>query len=147
MNTLRQVTVLTVVFILIGLGLLVAGTVMAWQTRSFIASAITARGEVVGLEPNRSGTRGGTTYFTVFTFKDATGQSHTSRTSSSQNPPPFQVGSEITVLYPVGLPESARIKSFSTLWLLPTFLCVIGFGMAGIGAAALYAARKTYGDD
>jgi hypothetical protein len=147
MNTLRQVTVLTVTFVIVGIGLLVAGTVITLQTRSFIASAIATDGKVVGLEPSNSGTRNKTTYFTVFAFKDAAGQTHTIRTTSSQNPPPFQVGSEITVLYPVGLPESARIKSFSTLWLIPTFFFVIGFGLAGIGALPLHAARKTYGGE
>jgi hypothetical protein len=145
--TPRQLTILTIAFVLIGSVLLVAATIMTLQTRSFIASAIATNGKVVGLEPSNSGTRNKTTYFTVFSFKDAAGQTHTIRTTSSQYPPPFQVGSEITVLYPVGLPESAQIKSFSMLWLTPTFLFVMGFGFAGIGSLALHAVRKTYGGE
>jgi len=145
MNTVRKLTLLTVLFIIIGFGLLIAGTVITQQTRSFIASAIAARGQVVGLEPNDSDFNKRTTYFTVFAFKDSTGQPHQIRTTSSQYPPPFQVGNEITVLYPVGLPESAQIKSFSTLWLMPTVFFVLGFGFVGIGAGALCAVRKTYG--
>jgi hypothetical protein len=140
MDTLRRVTVVTVVFIVLGIGLMAAGTTRIIQTRTFIASATAADGQVVDLEPNHRSRR--TTDYAVFAFKDATGLSHTNRTTSAHRPPPFPVGSKITVLYPVGLPESAQIKSFRTLWFLPTLLFGFGFSFTAIGVAALRAARK-----
>jgi hypothetical protein len=61
-------------------------------------------------------------------------------------PPPFEIGSKITVLFPRDHPEFARFKSFRTLWFIPTFLFVLGCAFAGIGILALFAVRKTYGN-
>jgi hypothetical protein len=116
------------------------------QTRSFIRSSKVARGQVIDLEPHhRAGGRrlGGGGYVTVFTFTDAVGQSHTARTDGAQNPPTHQIGDSVEVLYQAGRPESARIRSFQTLWLLPILLGGPGIFFAAIGGGGLVAGNKS----
>ena len=144
MTMYRQVTVLTLSFVIVGLGLLVVAAVLSLQTRSFMASAVATPGWVVGLEPSHSGHA---TYYTVFAYADERGMPHTNRTDWAQNPPPFSIGSQITVLFPPSRPEAAQIKSFSALWLIPTVLWGFGLGFTVVGTLAFFAARKTYGND
>ena len=76
---------------------------------------------------------------------DASDHAHTVRTSWAQHPQPYNVGDRIVVLYPLDSPDDARIRSFSSLWLLPTILGAIGFVFPAIGLFAFISARKTYG--
>ena len=137
----RQVTLLALFFVIVGLGFLVAATLVSLQTREFVASAVSTTGLVVALEPGHRG------YYTVFTYADDHGQPHTDRTDSAEDPAPFRVGSRITALYLPNLPEAARIKSFRTLWLLPAVLWGFGLGITLAGTFGFIAARKTYGHD
>ena len=146
MSILRQVTALTVAFVLVGLGLLIASAFLTWQTSNFIRTSKTAPGRVVDLEwcSGSSGHGGG--YRTVFSFTDSYGQAHTVRTKSWQNPPTHRIGAAVEVLFQPMVPEEASIRSFQTLWLIPTVLAGLGVAFAGIGGGAFVAARKTYGD-
>ena len=85
-------------------------------------------------------------YVTVFAFTDGSGQAHTVRTKSAQNPPTHQIGAAVEVLFQPESPEDANIRSFQTLWLIPSILAGFGFGFAGIGGYAFAVGRKTYGD-
>lgn len=148
MNPRRQVTALAVFFFLIGVGLLAITAISLWQTQHFIRTSARASGRVADLEyhagpAGRGGGRGG--FVTVFTFADSSGQAHTARTSDWQNPPTHQIGDAVTVLYQPTNPEAAKIESFSTLWILPTFLGFFGLAFTIIGAVAFVAGRRTYG--
>lgn len=150
MNNFRQARVFTAAFFFVGVGLVAASAFLAWQTWTFMRTSKSAPGRVVDLEwrdgsAGRRGSSGGG-YATVFTFMDASGQAHTVRTKSAQNPPTHQVGVPVEVLYPPTCPKDARIHSFSTLWLTPTFLLGFGVAFAGIGGYGFVVARKTYGD-
>jgi hypothetical protein len=149
MNTLRQITVLTAGFFLVGVGLLAAGAFLVWQTSTFIHASGAVTGRVVDLEwrdgsGGRRGSGGG--YVTVFTFTDGSGLAHTVRTKSAQNPPTHQVGAVVEVLFPPACPEDARIRSFQTLWVAPAIFFGFGVAFTGVGGYAFLAARKTYGD-
>ena len=141
MNTLRQVRVLSAAFCLVGIGLLAASAFLACRTSTFIHTSRTALGRVVELEGNRRGR-----YVTVFTFPDASGQIRTARTKSAQNPPTHPIGATVEVLFQPTNPEDARIRSFKTLWDIPTFLAGFGVLFAGVGGYAFVAGRKTYGE-
>jgi hypothetical protein len=145
MNTLRQITVLTAAFFLVGVGLLVASGFLVWQTSTFIRTSKSVPGRVVDLEWCK-GSSGAGGYRTVFTFTDGFGQAHTVRTESVQNPPTHRIGAAVEVLFQPASAEKAKIRSFKTLWLIPTVLAGFGVGFAGIGGCAFVAARRTYGD-
>jgi hypothetical protein len=72
---------------------------------------------------------------------------HAYRTTVAEYPAPFSVGDRITVLFQPADPSPARIKSFRSLWIIPTFLLGFGLGFMGIGGAAFNAARNTYGKE
>ena len=147
MNVLRQTTALAVAFVLVGIACLGAGMFQFIRVRTFVRTSVTAAGRVVDLEYRSSGSGknhvGG--YVTVFTFADDSGQTHTARTSSAQNPAMHQVANEVVVLYQPGSPAEARIRGFQTLWFVPTILAGFGFAFSGVGTLAFVAARKTYG--
>ena len=63
------------------------------------------------------------------------GQSIVKQHGISSNPPSFQVGQEIDVLYEPGNPNNARINKWMDLYFVPVLLGGLGlvFGVAGIG--------------
>jgi hypothetical protein len=140
----RQVTAIATFFILIGLASLIAGAIFFLRTSEFLAIAKTAPGRVIRLDPDTDNHHN-ITYHTVFTFDDDSRSSHTIRTSYSQRPQPYDVGDRIVVLYPLDSPDDARIRSFSSLWLLPTILGAIGVVFPAVGLFAFISAHKTYG--
>jgi hypothetical protein len=144
MSNLRQISAVAAFFILVGVGCLIAGGVLCFRTRAFLASAKTTSGSVIRLEPS-TGSHGETMYHIIFTFTDDSGSRHTVRTSYSQHPQPYQIGDPVVVLYQPASPESARIRSFSSLWLAPVVLGAIGVTFPIVGLFAFSAARKTYG--
>ena len=144
MQTVRQAQIVAAVFFLLGFGLLVTATYYFFVTRSFVRTADTVRGRVIALEQRSggSGKSGTIGYAAVFTFTDASGQDHTVRQTSAQNPPTHKVGDEVVVLYHPSSPDEARIRGFRTLWILPTILAAVGGGFACVGAVAFFSARK-----
>src|SRR5580704_61042 len=115
MNPFRQVAAVATLFILVGVGCFIAGAILCLHTRAFIATAKTASGSVVGVDPGTD-SHGAPTYHTVFSFTDDSGATHTIRASYSQSPPPYRIGDQVAVLYQPASPESARVRSFVSLW-------------------------------
>jgi hypothetical protein len=147
MTVYRQVTVLSALFLLIGVSLLIASVVEVFDVRTFVSSAQTAVGHVVGLEDQSHVSKGQSVsgFVTVFEFSDANGKSHICRSSSAENPAPYQIGDAVTVLYRQESPQDARIRHFRTLWLLPTILSSVGAVFTIVGLVTFVAGRKSYG--
>jgi len=145
MNPHRQGTAVSVTFFFLGIGLLVAAGIFTWRTQAFIAQSVSTQGRVVELEYRSAiRARSGGGEVTVFTFTDTTGRQHTNRAGAAQSPPTHQVGDTVTVLYSASQPETAQIRAFRTLWILPTFLGGFGVAFTVVGLVALVAVRKTY---
>ena len=82
---------------------------------------------VTNLEPVR-GRRGRTSYKAWFTFRDtATNHSYTVKSRWSSNPPSFQRGQRVEVLYPAENPEEAVANTFTEVF----FWALVG-GIAGL---------------
>lgn len=64
----RQVTLLALFFVIVGLRFLVAAPLVSLQTREFVASAVSTPCLLVAWEP------GHRVYYTVFTYADDHGQ-------------------------------------------------------------------------
>jgi hypothetical protein len=144
MNPLRQTYFIATLFVLVGVGCLIAGVVVFFHTRAFITSAKTTSGRVVRLDPDTDNHHN-IIYHTVFTFTDDSGSPHTIRTSYAQRPQPYRIGDPVTILYQPASPESARIRSFGSLWLAPTILGSVGVIFPTVALLAFSAARRTYG--
>lgn len=131
---------LSVLFGVIGLGLLAGAIALALNTRSFISTAKRAQGSVIELIEKRD-SDGSVTYKPVVAFTADSGASVNFTSSFSSNPPAYDVGEGVEVLYAPDNPNKARIRGFGSLWLGPTILGGIGAVFASIGFGILIASR------
>ncbi len=107
------------------------------------ASWTRAEGTVIRLERKRStGRKSGSTYYPVFRFNAADGQSYEVRSNYGSNPPSHKRGEKVSVLYPQDNPDDAIMDSFGALFLLPLFFAVFGTFFFGFGFIMSYSARK-----
>jgi hypothetical protein len=99
------------------------------HTRTFLATAVTAPGEVIALERRRSSqSSGGGTYYPVVQFQLPNGERVRFEGQVGSAPPAYQEGQRVEVLYNPEQPRSARIRSFLELW----FLATLFTGMGGL---------------
>ncbi|MQY36366.1 hypothetical protein SRB17_43650 [Streptomyces sp. RB17] len=128
---------------------LVVGLILAGVSVSFLANAERARGTVVSLEwrtdhsgpSRRTRVRDKSMAYPVVEFTSADGTRRTFRDSTGSNPPAYEEGERVEVLYRAASPEDARIDGFASLWLLPLVFGGIGLVVAGIGTAVALATR------
>ncbi|MDO0935129.1 DUF3592 domain-containing protein [Streptomyces sp. DG2A-72] len=129
---------------------LVVGLILAGVSVSFLADAERARGTVVSLEW-RNDHNGATrekrqndkpTAYPVVAFTSADGTSRKFRDSTGSNPPSYEEGERVEVLYRADSPDDARINGFASLWLLPLIFGGIGLVFAGIGTAVAVVGRR-----
>ncbi|MYW65113.1 DUF3592 domain-containing protein [Streptomyces sp. SID8379] len=124
---------------------LTIGLIMTGVSVSFLASAERAQGTVVSLEWSQggsgSGSRGtsrsgsGPTAHPVVAFTPAGGGLTTFRSSTGTNPPAYERGERVEVLYRADDPGDAQINGFASMWLLPLIFTGIGLLISGIGTA------------
>jgi len=113
-----------IVFILVGGLLVLIGVFLFIRTRISIGKAQKAKGKVIQLVyiPGENG--GG--YAPMYQFRTVDGKSIEVLDELSTNPPQFQVGQEIDVLYDSRNPEKARINKWLYLYFVP-------LGVGGMG--------------
>lgn len=116
---------------LVGIVFLGLGGWWGWDTWTFVKRAEPAIGRVERFVQSASKrrvngvTRESTTHYPVFSFRDAKGTSHMVTSSTGSGKPAYEAGQEVPVLYDPAAPDSARINSFSNLWLFPVAFCGI----------------------
>lgn len=72
-------------------------------------------------------------YAPTFTFKAIDGRDYSVTSDVASNPPSFEVGEEVRIVYIKSNPGSAKIDSFWQLWLVETVLGFLGIFFAGAG--------------
>ena len=131
---------LGMVFSLVGGLLALIGVFLFIRTRIFIGNAQAAKGTVIQMVYSRtsssSGSGGG--YAPVYQFRTLDGQTIMIQDSLSSNPPQFQVGQEIDVLYESGNPQKARINKWMNLYFVPVLLGGMGLIFGGVGIAIVF---------
>jgi len=128
------------VFLLSGIGLLIAAARYVRRTRAFLSRAAEATGEVVALEKEpATGTGDLCTYRPVVSFQSRSGQRTQFAALAHSNPPEYQVGDPVRVLYDPERPQEACIRSFTQLWLLAVLLGGLGLIFTALGAGLLLA--------
>lgn len=129
---------------------LVIGLVLAGQSVSFLTDAKRAPGTVVALEWRHDSSstsrkkRGNDepAAYPVVEFTPADGTARTFRSSTGSNPPSYDEGDQVEVLYRADSPDDARINGFASLWLLPLIFGGIGLLIAGIGTVVALVGRR-----
>ncbi|SED57029.1 Protein of unknown function [Streptomyces sp. 2224.1] len=134
---------IAVALIALGAVFLVLALVLAGVTASFLSDAKRTRGSVVSLEwrEDDHGEDHTPVAYPVVEFTSADGMPRRFRSSTGSNPPSYEKGDRVEVLYRAGAPEDARLNGFASLWLLPLIFGGTGLAMS-VGGTALAMARR-----
>ena len=81
----------------------------------------TITGTVIEMEESDTSEGGCCVYAPVIEF-NVNGQSYTSEGGNASNPPEYQVGEQVSVLYDPADPETAQINKWSERWLFPIII-------------------------
>ncbi|MFF3492086.1 DUF3592 domain-containing protein [Streptomyces sp. NPDC002795] len=127
---------------------LVVGLILTWSSVSLLREADRTTGRVVALQWRDADTGSSRTSrgrdepsaYPVVEFATTDGTAHTFRSSTGSNPPSYEEGERVEVLYRADAPEDARINGFLSLWLLPLI-----FGGIGLIAAAVATGIAVFG--
>ena len=126
--TLKQLTG-PAIFMLAGLLFFAIGSGMTMRQRTLEGQGIEVPGVVVNLQENYDSD--GSTYTPVVQFKTSSGQSIEFVSSYSSNPPAYDVGESVTVVYPPENPADAIIKGDGQL--LHIIFMLLGGIVAAVG--------------
>jgi len=132
-TTLKQLTG-PAIFMLAGLLFFAIGSGLTMHQRTLESQGIEAPGMVVDLQENYDSD--GSTYAPVVQFKTNSGQSIEFVSSYSSSPPAFDVGENVTVVYPPDSPSDAIIKGDGQI--LHIIFMLVGGGVAAIGLYLLF---------
>jgi hypothetical protein len=117
----------------LGVGCLLLGGYLAWNTLSFARDGARATGEVVGYHENRDGDE--TKYRPRIRFRTANGEIVTVAGQLAASTRRFAVGTEVPMVYKVTKPTEARVGLFVDNWL---GACIaVAIGMAGLAGGYL----------
>lgn len=108
-------------FILLGSAFVVIGGIWMHRTSEFRTASLRAEGVVVEMVNIGRGR-----YAPVFEFDDQTGRRHRIYFRHASNPPRFEAGEQVQVLYAPDDPAGARIDSLLGLWLGPGIFVLLG---------------------
>lgn len=78
-------------------------------------------GNVVRLEESNSSEGGCCVYSPVIEF-NANGQTYSFESGNASDPPAYDIGQEVSVLYDPANPETAQINSFIERWVFPIII-------------------------
>src|SRR5688500_14533016 len=114
----------------LGVGCLLLGSYLSWQTLSFARYAARATGEVVGYHEIKDGND--TRYRPRVRFKTATGEIITVAGQLSAGSKRFAEGTRVPMVYKVSKPTEARVALFTDNWLGASIAALVGLvGLAG----------------
>lgn len=143
---MKALSIIKYVFGLLGIAMLVGTFFLYRSTEAFLATSMKAEGSVVALVTSRS--NDSTTYRPVVQFTTQDGQAVEFTSSSGSNPPSYNKGERVEVLYSPTAPQEAKINGFFSLWGGAVILGILGGVFFLIGAGiALFGAFKGQKDD
>ena len=128
--------IIGIVFSLVGGLLFAIGAFLFIRTRLFLGRAQEVKGTVIRMVYSHSSDGGGG-YSPVYQFRTIEGQVIEKQDHLSTNPPMFQEGQQIDVLYDPANPQGARIKKFWSLYFASILLSGMGIIFGGIGIVLL----------
>jgi len=141
---LKPFSIAKYLFVLVGAGMLIGAIGWHSSTRHFLARASRAHGTVVALlqhHSSNSSNNSSITYSPVVRFNDGS-QDVQFNSSSSSNPPSYNIGETVPVLYLASNPYNAKIDSFFALWGGSLILAVLGGAFLLVGGGLIYVPRQ-----
>jgi hypothetical protein len=128
--------IIGIVFSLVGFLLAAIAVFVLIRTRIFVNSSQEVKGTVVRMV-YRANSKGGGGYAPVVQFNTIEGRRVEISDSLSSNPPQFQEGQVVDVLYDPQAPNRARIKKWLNLYFIPLLLGGLGLVFGGVGGILL----------
>lgn len=129
------------IFAAIGTTLLVVALWRYARERGFAARAQRVTGEVVALDLSRNSDGGGT-YHPVIRFVTRAGDSVQVRSNAGCNPPCWDVGDRVDVLYDPARPAQARTATFFGQHIASFVFGILGLVFSAVGYAWLFVVRR-----
>lgn len=129
------------IFLIIGLLMLVGGGFLANHNYQFVQQSVSQQGSVIDLE--RSKSDDSYVYHPVVSFVTPDDQTIEFRSSVGSNPPSYQVGETVEVIYLPMEPHKAKINSFFSLWFVEMILAILGLVFFLIGFLPLLFMRSS----
>ena len=128
---MKTMNVIKYVFAIIGACMLAGAFVICSSTASFLERSVTAQGTVEELIRSRSSDS--VSYYPLVQFITSDGQQVEFQTNSGSNPPLYDQGERVSVLYEPSSPQAAKIDGFFSLWGGALIVGGIGLVFALIG--------------
>jgi hypothetical protein len=123
------------VFTLIGFGILISGIFAIFKVRRQLAGSAKAMGKVLALG-TISGQRG-YLYCPQVEFAIPNGQTFRFQSEVGSQPPAYQVGQPVRVVYQITSPTKAEIDSPANLWFAPGCMLLMGLSFSFLGLVLL----------
>ena len=129
---------IVILLFILGAGLLAASFHFTNERLTLIRNGLRAEGIVTAIEKrettcrnNNSGGSGKrrycTSYVSVIGYKDNLNKDQSFTTDFSSNKPPYAMNEKVQVLYIADHPETARVHSFISMWMVPGMCGFFGF--------------------
>ena len=120
-----------ILFPIIGIFLILGGKSSYNSTSDFIDNSLVEQGQVINLLERES--EDSITYAPVIRYSDLEGKNHEFVSGASSNPPSYQIGESVEILYLKSNPERVEVKSFFSLWGGATIMFLIGIAFFSFG--------------
>jgi Protein of unknown function (DUF3592) len=118
-------------FLLIGLCVLISGIISVFKVRRGLANSAKTKGKVIafGIISGQCGNL----YCPQVAFQIPNGQTFRFQSEVGTQPPSYQVGQQVQVVYQTTNPNQAEIDSAMTLWFAPGCMSLFGLGFMVMG--------------
>ncbi len=116
--TNNQKLLLTLIFLASGLAFLGVAGWLYLQESQFAINALTTEGRVIGLAESIDSENGSTSYAPIVRFQTEGGRVFDFQSPYYTSPPAYQIGQNVTVLYPPENPREAVLKGAGNLMIL-----------------------------
>ncbi|WJS94153.1 DUF3592 domain-containing protein [Flavobacterium johnsoniae] len=140
---MKAFSIFNYVFSIIGACLLAGAIYLYIDKQAFLEKAETTQGTVIEMIPKRS--KDSTTYSPVVSFTTKSGQEIAYTSSTSSNPPSYNVGENVQIFYDPANPNKAEINGFFSLWLgviILGFIGIVFFLIGSLGVLFRYLKNK-----
>lgn len=140
---MKAFSIFNYVFSIVGACLLAGAIYLYIDKQAFLEKAETTQGTVIELIPKRS--KDSTTYSPLVSFTTKSGQEITYTSSTSSNPPSYDVGENVQIFYDPANPNDAEINGFFSLWLgviILGFIGIVFFLIGSLGVLFRYLKNK-----
>lgn len=124
-------------FFLPGVFCLCLAVFVSHKSYRLLHDGLRAPGTVIDTVISR-GSKGGNVSYPVVRYTAQDGRSYEFESSSGSEPPAYDVGDAVEVLYWANDPQNGTIKGFFSLWGASLIVGVLGFVFTGAGVLLFY---------